>query len=146
MDFFFCPSRRDIKHCMLSASESCEKIFTGDSGGIRTHDLLLTSADVLTTRPPSLPMASGRFEPRIAAGTAIDINFDGILNIFSQDSESTEHTVLNITSGRAKIHHCDIHSPTQDSIKIYKNWFVKNSLNFHQYTQFLFLFAPFKVI
>ena len=102
----FCPSRRDIKHCMLSASESCEKIFTGDSGGIRTHDLLLTSADVLTTRPPSLPMASGRFEPRIAAGTAIDINFDGILNIFSQDSESTEHTVLNITSGRAKIHHC----------------------------------------
>ena len=24
----------------------CEKNFTGDSGGTRTHDLLLTSADV----------------------------------------------------------------------------------------------------
>ena len=33
----------------------CEKHFTGNSGGIRTHDLLLTSADVLTSRPPSLP-------------------------------------------------------------------------------------------
>ena len=33
----------------------CVKNFTGDSGGIRTHDLLLTSADVLTSRPPSLP-------------------------------------------------------------------------------------------
>ena len=33
----------------------CGKDFTGDSGGIRTHDLLLTSADVLTSRPPSLP-------------------------------------------------------------------------------------------
>ena len=31
------------------------KNFTDDSGGIRTHDLLLTSADVLTSRPPSLP-------------------------------------------------------------------------------------------
>ena len=31
------------------------KNFTGNSGGIRTHDLLLTSADVLTSRPPSLP-------------------------------------------------------------------------------------------
>ena len=26
----------------------CEKNFTGNLGGIRTHDLLLTSADVLT--------------------------------------------------------------------------------------------------
>ena len=34
----------------------CGKNFTGDSGGIQTHDLLLTSADVLTYRPPSLPM------------------------------------------------------------------------------------------
>ena len=33
----------------------CGKNFTGDSGGIRTHDLLLTSADVLTSQPPSLP-------------------------------------------------------------------------------------------
>ena len=32
----------------------CEKNFTGDSGRIRTHDLLLTSADVLTSQPPSL--------------------------------------------------------------------------------------------
>ena len=31
-----------------------EKNFTGDSGGIRTHDLLHTSADVLTSRPLSL--------------------------------------------------------------------------------------------
>ena len=28
---------------------------TGDSGGIWTHDLLLTRADVLTSQPPSLP-------------------------------------------------------------------------------------------
>ena len=33
----------------------CGKNFTGDSGGIQTHNLLLTSADVLTFRPPSLP-------------------------------------------------------------------------------------------
>ena len=33
----------------------CEKTFTGDLGGIRTHDLLLASADSLTSRPPSLP-------------------------------------------------------------------------------------------
>ena len=32
----------------------CGKNFTGDSGGNRTHDLLLTSADILTSRPPSL--------------------------------------------------------------------------------------------
>ena len=31
------------------------KNLTGDSGGIRTHDLLLTNADVLTCQPPSLP-------------------------------------------------------------------------------------------
>ena len=37
--------------CFLSV---CEKN-SGDSGGIRTHDLLLTSADILTSRPPSLP-------------------------------------------------------------------------------------------
>ena len=36
-------------------SECLWKNFTGDSGGIRTHNLLLTSADVLTSRPPSLP-------------------------------------------------------------------------------------------
>ena len=33
----------------------CGKNITGDSGGIRTHDLLLTIADVLTSRPSSLP-------------------------------------------------------------------------------------------
>ena len=33
----------------------CGNNFTGDSGGIRTHDLLLTSADVLPSWPPSLP-------------------------------------------------------------------------------------------
>ena len=33
----------------------CGINITGDSGGIWTHDLLLTSADVLTSRPPSLP-------------------------------------------------------------------------------------------
>ena len=33
-------------------SECLWKNFTGDSGGIRTHDLLLTTADVLTSRPP----------------------------------------------------------------------------------------------
>ena len=29
----------------------CEKNLTGDLGGIRTHNLLLNSADVLTSRP-----------------------------------------------------------------------------------------------
>ena len=37
--------------CFLSV---CEKNFKGDSGGIRTHDLLLTCADVLTSRPKKL--------------------------------------------------------------------------------------------
>ena len=32
-----------------------KKNFRGDSGGIRTHDLLLTSADVLISPPPSMP-------------------------------------------------------------------------------------------
>ena len=41
--------------CTQCFPSVCEKNFTGDSGGIRTHDLLLTSADVLTSRPPSLP-------------------------------------------------------------------------------------------
>ena len=47
----------------------CEKTFTGDSGGIQTHDLLLTSADVLTSRPPSLP--DDDWPARIAAGSAM---------------------------------------------------------------------------
>ena len=34
----------------------CGKNFTGDLGGIQTHDLMLTNADVLTSRPPSLPI------------------------------------------------------------------------------------------
>ena len=33
----------------------CGKNVTGDSGGIRTHELLLTGADVPTSWPPSLP-------------------------------------------------------------------------------------------
>ena len=36
----------DVKYCIQS---------TGDLGGIRTHDLSLISANVLTSRPPSLP-------------------------------------------------------------------------------------------
>ena len=43
-------------HCVLSAFwVSVIKNYTGDSGGIRTHILLLTSADILTSRPLSLP-------------------------------------------------------------------------------------------
>ena len=34
---------------------SAENNSTGDSGRNRTHDVLLTNADVLTSRPPSLP-------------------------------------------------------------------------------------------
>ena len=33
----------------------CGKNFKRDSGRIQTHDLLPTSADILTSRPPSLP-------------------------------------------------------------------------------------------
>ena len=39
----------------------CGKNFTGDSGGIRTHDLLLTSADVLASRPPSTEYTAWSF-------------------------------------------------------------------------------------
>ena len=45
-----------MKHYMLSAFRvAVERNSTGHLGGIRTHDLLLTSADVFTSRPPSLP-------------------------------------------------------------------------------------------
>ena len=52
--------RRVINNCVYSTaysvlSECLWKNFTGDSGGIQTHDLLLTRADVLTSRPLSLP-------------------------------------------------------------------------------------------
>ena len=54
--FNFALHRRVYSTCILSAFRvSVEKNFTDDSGRIRTHDLLLTSADVLTSRPPSLP-------------------------------------------------------------------------------------------
>ena len=43
-----------MKHYMLTALSVCEKTHAGDSGVIRTHDLLLYS-DILTFRPPSLP-------------------------------------------------------------------------------------------
>ena len=52
----FCPVHRRVSSTVCSVlSEYLWKNFTSDSGGIRTHDLLLTSADVLTSRPPSLP-------------------------------------------------------------------------------------------
>ena len=41
--------------CRALCARCFPKNFTGDSGRIRTHDLLLTSAAVLTSRPPSLP-------------------------------------------------------------------------------------------
>ena len=40
---------------ILSAFRVSMKNFMGDSGGIRTHDLLLTCTDFLTSRSPSLP-------------------------------------------------------------------------------------------
>ena len=40
----------------------CGKRSTSYLGGIRTHDLLLTSTDILISRPPSLPMTIGRLE------------------------------------------------------------------------------------
>ena len=43
------------RHVYSFPSVCGKKNFPGDSGGIRTHDLLLISADVLTSRPPSLP-------------------------------------------------------------------------------------------
>ena len=45
----FCPVHRRVYSTVCSVLSECLwKNFTGDSGGIRTHDLLLTSADVLT--------------------------------------------------------------------------------------------------
>ena len=52
----FCPVHRRVYSTVCSVLSECLwKNVTGDSGGIRTHDILLTSADVLTSRPPSLP-------------------------------------------------------------------------------------------
>ena len=52
------------KHWMLSVFTRClwKKNASCYLGGTRTHDLLLSSADVLTTRPPNLPVATGWFE------------------------------------------------------------------------------------
>ena len=53
------------KHWMLSSvcsPDACEKNASCYSGGTQTHDLLLSSADVLTTRPSNLPVAIGWFE------------------------------------------------------------------------------------
>ena len=53
----------NCKHCMLSVFTQCfEKNVRFYSGGTRTHDLLPSSADVLTTRPPNLPVSAGWFE------------------------------------------------------------------------------------
>ena len=48
---------RRVYSTVYSVLSEClwKKNITGDLGGIRTHDLLLTRADVLTSRPPSLP-------------------------------------------------------------------------------------------
>ena len=64
INFRFCPAWRILQtlnaqcvHPMLvKKNASCY------SGGTRTHDLLLSSADVLTTRPPHLAVATGWFE------------------------------------------------------------------------------------
>ena len=76
-DINFCPIRRVLR-TVYAFFECCEKN-TGDSDRNRTHDLLLTSANVLTIRPPSLPMVpmTGRFESLCtehAAGTVIVMN------------------------------------------------------------------------
>ena len=54
-DLIFALHRRVYSTVLSAFRVSVEKNFTGDSGVIWTHDLLLTSADVLTSRPPSLP-------------------------------------------------------------------------------------------
>ena len=57
-------SRPDVYYteCSVCSPDACEKNASCYSGGTRTHDLLLSSADVLTTRPPNLPVATGWFE------------------------------------------------------------------------------------
>ena len=73
-----CPTPTCVQHCILGAFwvSVKKKHFTGASGRIRTHDLLLTSADVLTSQPPSLP---GDDRPAgilyIAAGFAMFIGW-----------------------------------------------------------------------
>ena len=44
-----------MKYFIHSAFRVSVKNSTGDSGGIRTHDLLLTSADILTSMTISQP-------------------------------------------------------------------------------------------
>ena len=53
--FNFALHRRVYSTVYSVFSECLWKNFTGDLGGIRTHDLLFTSADVSTSRPPNLP-------------------------------------------------------------------------------------------
>ena len=85
----------------------CGKKFTGDSGAIRTHDLLLTSADVLTARPPSLPvddrpariLCSSRFcdlmKTDFAKGFA-----KGCLNtIFPKENQASCKTNVDLLNG-----------------------------------------------
>ena len=76
--FRFCPTWY-ILHWMLSVFTRCLwKNASCYLGGTRTHNLLLSCADVLTTRPPNLPVASGWFEYR-AVGTANNISNDVFL-------------------------------------------------------------------
>ena len=57
IDFDLTPTRRmyEALHTQCFPSTCKNKLHRGDSGGIQTHDLLLTSTDVLTSWPPSLP-------------------------------------------------------------------------------------------
>ena len=61
---FYVLARTDVYHTENSVCSpyACEKNASCYSGGTRTHNLLLSSADVLTTRPPNLPVATGWFE------------------------------------------------------------------------------------
>ena len=43
-----------LLHILYLSNHTCTHC-TGNSGRIRTHDLMLSSAGVLTSRPPSLP-------------------------------------------------------------------------------------------
>ena len=72
-------ARPDVHYteCSVCSPDACEKNASCYSGGTRTHDLLLSSADVLTTRPPNLPVATGWFEYNRAVGTANNNFKDG---------------------------------------------------------------------
>ena len=64
INFRFLPCRTYMTNteCPVCSPNACEKNASWYLDGTRTHDLLLSSADVLTTRPPNLPVATGWFE------------------------------------------------------------------------------------